>query len=301
MSLDSSPSAPFYLSPYVHLFSLQPKCKNSTAGPLFFTAFTITNVLILLPLYLFILYLGLQRWWRQRSSAPMSHSDVFTYHMVTIEQFSVLGSVLQCCGIYSDVPDIFIGGAYLFISNLCGEFWFHLLTCLERYLAVVHPVTYLRLRSAKGIRMRDIIIGCCWLLSFALPGVIHVDPFLATAVFVFVSVTTLIVTLFCSLSVLWVLIRPGPGEVVGRREQVDESKLRAFYTIMIILGVLVLRYMGCILSAALQISSQLGRIENCAGLFPIIWMSLPSNLVLPLLFLHRAEKLPCFKRNIESG
>ncbi|KAI3376422.1 hypothetical protein L3Q82_016443 [Scortum barcoo] len=104
-------------------------------------AFAITKFFLQLPLSIFILHLGHQRWRQQRSFKTTSHSDFFTLHMAALELISELGSA------------------------------FHILTCVERYLAVVHPVTYLGLKQSGGIRIRNISTGCVWLLCFGWMGV----------------------------------------------------------------------------------------------------------------------------------
>ncbi|KAE8279329.1 hypothetical protein D5F01_LYC22916 [Larimichthys crocea] len=165
MSVNSSllPSA---LSSSFNFYHEAHNCLNTTVGTTHITAFTITSILLLLPLYVLVLYLGLQRWRQQRSGTTMSHSDVFTYHMVCIELISVLGSCLNCWGVHTDQPLMMMVGINLSVINLTGQMFFHILTCVERYLAVVHPVTYRSLKEARGIRMRNVIIGCVWLLCF---------------------------------------------------------------------------------------------------------------------------------------
>eukprot|EP00064_Thunnus_orientalis_P023959 superscaffoldBa00009649_g24223 len=212
MSVNSSNSSHPPHPSSLSLYNILRKCINSTAGSLSITTFTITSILFLLPLCIFILYLGHQRWRQQRSGTTISHSDLFTYHMVISELMNILGFTLTCCAVFTDLPEMMMPGLYLSYINISAQMFFHILTCVERYLAVVHPVTYLGLRKARGIRIRNITIGCVWLLCF---------------------VTT------------------GPGEGDRSRQQVHQSKLRAFYTIMAILGVLLLRFSQNILTTVL--------------------------------------------------
>ncbi|GLD73435.1 uncharacterized protein AKAME5_002476000, partial [Lates japonicus] len=208
-----------------------------------FIGYSITAILLLLPLCTFILYLGLQRRLQQRSSssaATMSHSDCFTYHMAVIELIGVLGLTLSLCGIFMEDLNIMWLGFSLMVINWCGEVLFHILTCVERYLAAVHPIIYLSLRKERGIRIRNITIGCVWLLCFAWTCLSNMDSLLIIPDFCLLF-SSLTITVFCSVSVLCVLIRPRPGEQGGDRGRVDQSKQRAFYTIIAILGVLLLR------------------------------------------------------------
>lgn len=71
-------------------------CLNSTSVAVSTTAFTITNILVLLPLYVLILYVGVQRWRQRPSRMTASHFDVFTYHVTFTELISVVGYILWC-------------------------------------------------------------------------------------------------------------------------------------------------------------------------------------------------------------
>ncbi|TNN38146.1 hypothetical protein EYF80_051684 [Liparis tanakae] len=124
MSVNSSSSSSLTAnSSSINFYDFFLKCSDTSAGIFSVTAFIVTLLLLILPLCVYVIYLGFQRWRQQRSGTTMSHSDVFTFHMVVVELF------------------------------------FHTLTCVERYLAVVHPVTYLGLKKGKGIRLRNISIG----------------------------------------------------------------------------------------------------------------------------------------------
>ncbi|XP_056225891.1 uncharacterized protein LOC130164919 [Seriola aureovittata] len=198
------------------------------------------NFVLLLPLFTFVLYMGYQR-----SLSKSSHSDVFTYNVVALETLSILGFFCYCGGALADSMIAVLVGSCMFSITSAGQNLFHVLTCVERYLAVVHPVTYLGLRQSGGVRIRNISIGCVWLICFGtLSGFILLDRSFTGVAASCLLVFSLIVVSFCSLSVLCVLIGPGPGDVGGDRERVDQTKRRAFYTITVIMGALVLRFMG---------------------------------------------------------
>ncbi|KAL7375538.1 hypothetical protein ABVT39_019136 [Epinephelus coioides] len=272
-----------------------PDCLFTGPASFLFITYYITHILLLLPLCILVLYLGLQRWQRQRSTstaAAMTHSDSFTYHMVTMELVGLLGSIFGLCGVFLYRSDMLLWGGYFWSFTWHGEAFFHILTCVEHYLAVVHPITYLSLRGERGMRIRNITIGCVWLFCVGSISFVILKYFLLLD-FCFMILSLIIVS-FCSLSVLCVLIRPGPGEQGGDRERVDQSKRRAFYTILAILGVLLLRSST---NLAWAVFHMLRQSSECATTAATVWLSLPSSLVLPLLFLHRAGTLACFKNN----
>ncbi|KAM8746521.1 uncharacterized protein AB9X84_014747 [Acanthopagrus schlegelii] len=223
------------------------------------------SLLLLFPLFILVLCVGCQRWRKQRSAAAAgpvtSHSDVFTFNMVVLELIGILGLCLNFFGAYNNQPDVLRVGSLMAAITVPGESLFHLLTCVERYLAVVHPVTYLGLKQTGGVRIRNLIIG---------------------------------------LTALCVLIRPGPGEVGGKRKPVDQSKQRALHTMMAVAGTLLLRFLGSFVATITQFSSDLNDTDKCLVILSAAWFCLPSSLVLPLLFLHRAGKLPGWKHNTQA-
>ncbi|KAK7910068.1 hypothetical protein WMY93_014752 [Mugilogobius chulae] len=169
-------------------FVLTCLCSGSQVGSFFLTAWFFSYMLFV-PVFLFVLYLGYRRW-KEHPRSAVSHSDVFTFHMIAEELLTALGSVMFTYSLYSGVNVAFELGMALCCLSFNGQLFFHSLTCVERYLAVVHPITYLRLKERLGVMIRNIT-----------------------------------------------LVRPGPGE----KRKLSHSKKSAFYTIMAILTVLLLK------------------------------------------------------------
>lgn len=120
------------------------KCIHFDFGNYIFTAFSATNLLLLLPhLIIIIIYVVLQRWWQQ-CRAPASHSDCIIFNMAVIELLSVFATILFCIAFYTRVYMIMMVTSQLCFVFVSGQISFHILACLERYLAVVHPVIYMQ-------------------------------------------------------------------------------------------------------------------------------------------------------------
>lgn len=269
-------------------------CMQTTASSYSFIAFALINIPFTFPLCAYVLYLGTLQW-RQR--ARMSHTDVFTFNMAAVQLLGVVGSVFSCGGIYfRDTLLVTLGICMVTISTSVYV-TFQILVCLERYVAVVHPVTYLRLKTKT--RLRNMTCGLVWVLS-------SVQMFLTVSVKVTLqnlmmtySALCLIIAaiLFCNISVMCALIRPSPGD--GARS--NQSKRRAFHTITAILGTLVLKFGGDMFSSVCIISLQFDDNTRCGLWLSVFWFSLPSTLVLPILFLQRAGKLACCKTRTDHG
>lgn len=268
-------------------------CSNSELR-LFISIGMITAKTLFLPLSAFILFQGYRRWRRQRSFKTTSHSDFFTYHLAVMEMFWGLGFICYLCGTNNDYVELMTVGLCALSLTFYGELSFHILACVERYLAVVHPIIYMQLRNDRGMRIRNFTISCVWLLCFGLIS-FCVD---LSGHYTFISmlcslVFSIIVVSFCSLSVLHGLIRPGPGEGREEKQRVDPLKHRAFVTITAISSVLWVWFVGVLVAIALSHSPVLSDSIGCVVMASVGWFNLPTSLMSPLLYLHRKGKLSC--------
>lgn len=279
----------FNLSSDNVVFPLNSQCLVVRPSSIVYTVFFMINAIILIPTCTCIVYLGIQQWRQQRSvSSASMNRDILTYHMVFMELFGVVGFIFCCYEVCCNV-DILVVGYFIWTFSWFGETFFHLLICLERYLAVVHPITYLSLRTEKGIRIRNISIGSTWLLSFMGTILITEDAFFVRLTMSLIILTLLAVS-FCTLSVLCILIRPGPG----KKGRLDQFKKKAFYTLISILGVVLLRCLWNIIWAGLNAT---GVVDQCLVMMIGVWCNAPCTLVIPMLHLQKAKAFACCKGN----
>lgn len=264
-------------------------CKDSSVISLNIAFFNVSRLFLLLPLSIFILYQGYQQWQQHRSFQAVSHSDIFAYHLAAMELIWILGTALFYCGSYLKFPNIVAVGYFLSTMIFCGESNFHILTCVECYLAVVHPITYRVLKNTRGIKIRNICIAFVWMFCFLWCS-LALAQYPATPIIPLfcILVSSLAVTSYCCLCVLYAL-----WEGSRDREQVDQSKQRAFFTIMAILGALCLLFLGSIITNSLTQSTLLSISFKCVAVVAGYWLNIPSCLVLPLLYLRRTGNLPC--------
>ncbi len=176
---------------------------------------------------------------------------------------------------------------------ITGRALFQCLMCVERYLAVVHPVTFLKY---KPLRYRVIcctvawiiIFGSCLVCMFTLMSYnINAHTwFFSTKFILFLSIQ-----LFCLVAVLRALKQPGPGERGKKREEENHMKRRAFNLILITTVNMVITYVPIIISGVFII---LKNHYHLAYWAPGVVCYVLAGFVQPVLYLHRAGKLSFF-------
>lgn len=251
------------------------------------SVFSISRAVLILPLSVFVLVLGVHQC---RSSKAASHFDVFTHHQAVMELVWALGAGLTVLGLYFNLPHVSVCG-YIFNSIVFfGESLFHTLTCLERHLAVVHPVTYRGLQNRRGATIRNGCVVLTWLLSWMWACVIVLqDSMMSTIAFLCFLFLPLIIVSVCSCSVLCALIRPGPGDGdrTRTRGQMDQMKLRAFFTVTAILAAIFLWFFAFLISTVAKYGNLFTQRFSCVVDYYVVWFSLPSSFILPLLYIQK--------------
>ncbi|CAI5685980.1 unnamed protein product [Oreochromis niloticus] len=297
-SFSTESTLDFHLSSMNTSLPLYMYCIISKPSSYIFRAFYITAIFLILPICILILQHGLQEWRKKGSTfmEVLSHSDCFTYNIAIMDLFAVLACIFSYCGSVMKYLNMLFWAFFLYSVCWFGLIFFHMLTCLEHYMAAVHPITYLSLRKERWVRIRNISIGCIWLLCFALSGFTMIDDIIVSIVnFCFLTLS-LIVSSFCSLSVLRVLIYSSPRQDGRNRKGIDQSKKRAFYTIVTILGMLLLTFVWDLNWSVVYIT---GGLNGCMLMSWDALFNLPSNIFLPLLFLYRKGKFVCCKNNMQ--
>ncbi|ROL47377.1 G-protein coupled receptor 4 [Anabarilius grahami] len=169
---------------------------------------------------------------------------------------------------------------------------FQCLMCVERYLAVVHPVTFLKY---KPLRYRVICctvawiagLGSCFFCIFILMSLKIFMWFSFVQFLLFFSIQ-----LFCLVAVLRALKQSGPGERGREREEENHMKRRAFKIIVILTVTMLIIVLPFIISRFLNILLQKDVEE--VSVFSLFCFVL-GGFVPAVLYLRRVGKLPFFK------
>ncbi|KAL6466583.1 hypothetical protein MHYP_G00243870 [Metynnis hypsauchen] len=171
---------------------------------------------------------------------------------------------------------------------MCTRFFFQCCVCFERYLAVVHPVLFLKNKSVKHRLLGSAFI---WMYSLTC-GTISTNDFLNLPYpsFGILYAILLSVHLYFCLSILRVLRRPGPSERERTDGGVNVIKKKAFE--LVICSLLAFLIQTIPIAAAFSINNVLSSDTfSLAVRFSMI-INIGAGIVQPVLLLHQMGKLP---------
>lgn len=271
-------------------------CSKSSASSLVFMSYTCASFFSLVPLYGLVLLIGMQKQHRRPlATTTISNCDLITYNIFVLELINLLACGIYLFGVHTVQHELMKTGISAVYLVFHGHLLFNCLTCAEQYLAVMHPVIYLSLKTERGLLARNAIVAFVWLVSFLTFIVSYLYAVnLPSVPYLLLFAIGLTIISYCTLSVLHALVRPGPGEVSGNKRKIDQMKKRACVTIAAIAGAMYVKYIGTVTCIALHALSVLEHSKGCVVLMLTFWFCMPSSVLMPLLFLYRAGKLPCF-------
>ncbi|KAL4630224.1 galanin receptor type 1-like [Arapaima gigas] len=220
----------------------------------------------------------------------LATSDLFLFN-------SAFSELLICpCIFLALLQHLNVGiGFFLPVLNFCFSFilaarpFFRGCICVDRYLAVVHPIAYLKYRPLK---YRLPCLAVVWLLTvvFCTVRIFDQSYYISGSV----VLAALAVDTFCSLSILKVLRKPQPGDVA--REQLNLMKRSAFRTVLVIQVMMVVNYLPVLIVTPLEKFFS-NRKCYCQWFYFALSLLACGSFLHPFLYLSRYKKLPCAKQS----
>ncbi|KAL3067598.1 hypothetical protein OYC64_017343 [Pagothenia borchgrevinki] len=216
--------------------------------------------------------------------SSLVQSELLTLNLLVMENMCSMWYFFSFVTIFCRLHSLQLMLKFYHAMSVVGRALFQCHVCVDRYLAVLHPTVFLRY---KQIKYRGACLAAGWLLIICC-GLMHVFLPEGTALFYIVAllflVPTLLTELFCSVSIVRVLRRPGPGQ---KEKEGNRQKKRAVNIICMVLVMLVFNVVPFILMPFLE---NLIKVELTTIAFTL---STVGSSVQALLFLSRAGKLPC--------
>ncbi|KAF0031502.1 proteinase-activated receptor 3 [Scophthalmus maximus] len=230
----------FYINSSVLLVSHRPlnvtpqqtvyeHCKDMPTVIIWYLGLQFINMFLGIPANLTVL------WLIHKNKGDSSTSDIFILHLAVLDMLFCLIPPLELANIVFlttsstwYVLRFFYGikdSSPLFLSCIC----------LDRYVAVVHPITFTELKDRQH---RAVLAMAVWLITLAyaaakcVGNIAHFEK-----VFTAMILTAFAFMVFCNITILWVLRQSGPG-----RDEKHPVKKRAFKMVLIILAIIVFNY-----------------------------------------------------------
>ncbi|XP_073677625.1 proteinase-activated receptor 3-like [Garra rufa] len=263
-------------------------CADMTAVLIFYLVLQFINVFLGIPANIMVL------WLIRKNKGDSSTSDIFIIQLAVLDTIFCLIPPLELANIvYLNnsstwyVLRFFYGvkdSSPLFLSCIC----------LDRYMAVRHPITFTNL---KGKRHRSVCAGVVWfiiLVYAALKCVGNIPNF--DKVFTVMILAAFTFMLFCNISILWALRQSAPG-----RDERHPVKKKAFKMVLIILAIIVVNYLPPVALFPFReyFNPDVFRCYIHCIAFSFVDI---SSSIQPVLYLSR-EKLPnallCCSKNAE--
>ncbi|KAK9972201.1 hypothetical protein ABG768_025524 [Culter alburnus] len=260
------------------------QCMDSYPGNVI-TAFNIiVNIIIFLPLNCWIL-------WLVRRNTGVTWSDFVISNQSVAEVICGIALIVFLSGTLLKKKVVTIISNYLCSTFLVGRPLFQTVFCVERYLAVVHPLVYLK--YTKDHKHKVFFVGLVWLIILIF-GWYTVYSYPKVPVWFFLGIysATLVVCSSCSVMILLVLKRPKPGD--GKEKATAyQVKRKAFVAITVILITLVFGYgtVSCVVVLMDQLPYRIYCLVTSLGW----WTLIPSSAIQPYLYLSKINRLPCMK------
>ncbi len=222
------------------------------------------------------------------SSSQEQEVELHQSSSTSITLFVRLVSVWIFCYLYCQI--IFPLTLFFQGLSITDRPLFQCLICVERYLAVVHPVIFLKY---KPLRYRVICCTLAWIITL-------VSCLICLIILLFSNITMhawffsmqfivyLPIQLFFLVAVLRALKQSGPGE--RGRDEKNHMKRRAFYLILITTVNMTITYLPTTISVIFTIV-----IHQFSVIFwvPSMICYVLAGFVQPIIYLHRAKKLSC--------
>lgn len=204
-------------------------CRDMPAVLIWYLGLQFINMFLGIPANLMVL------WLIHKNKGDSSSSDIFILHLAVLDVLFCLIPPLELANIVFltttttwYVLRFFYGikdSSPLFLSCIC----------LDRYVAVVHPITFTKLKDRQH---KAILAFVVWLIALAYAAAKCVGNIVNfEKVFTAMILAAFAFMVFCNIAILWALKQSGPG-----RDEMHPLKKRAFKMVLIILAIIVFNY-----------------------------------------------------------
>ncbi|XP_030636314.1 hydroxycarboxylic acid receptor 2-like [Chanos chanos] len=258
----------------------EEECPSPALGVLFLVAIEIVTAVIG-----FFANLGVL-WVLAHGQLESSTSDVFTGSLAALDGVYCLSLLLDVANTLSlDDDDVSRALLFLFGLSEIGGPLFLSCVCLDRYMAVSHPVAFMRLRDGRYRTLCTALVLTATLgysLFTSAANFEHND-----CIFIALFMAAFLIIIFCNLALLRALKQTGPSS-----QEVHPVKRRAFSAVLRIFILIIIAFLPA--AVVFPYEHLLPEETFECYVYPVCYAFIASRAALqPLLFLSRLVKVPC--------
>ncbi|KAM8828642.1 LOW QUALITY PROTEIN: proteinase-activated receptor 3 [Spinachia spinachia] len=253
------------------------KCKDMPAVIIWYLGLQFVNMFLGIPANIMVL------WLIRSDKRDSSTSDIFIFHLAVLDVFFCLTPPLELANIvFLNTSSTYVLRFFYGIKDTSPLFLSCI--CLDRYMAVVHPITFAELKDRHH---RAALAAAVWLVILAYAAAKCADSIANfDVVFTATILAAFAFMVFCNIAILLALRRSGPG-----RDEMHPVKKRAFKMVLIILAIIVFNYFPPV--ALLPFKSYFQHdVFLCYIHYVAFGLMDFSSSVQPMLYLSK-EKLYC--------
>ncbi|XP_030297380.1 G-protein coupled receptor 4 [Sparus aurata] len=254
-----------------------PVCAVAPYGFVFYFGVKVFNLAVGTPCNVLVI------WQIATRKSDSSTSDIFIFNLAILDAYFCLMTPIEMTNrLLLDDSQIWYSQRFAYgIKDVAPLFL--VCICLDRYIAVVHPVLFTGIRDNK-IRIGISVVVWGLILAYGLTkctlGVMSVNE-----VFSGVILFSFAVMVFCNISVIWVLRRSVAG-----KEEMHPVKKKAFKMVLIILAIIVANYLPpvALMPFVSYYSFIVFRCQISISVFSIMDLSCSIE---PLLYITKMERV----------
>ncbi|XP_067431256.1 proteinase-activated receptor 3-like [Thunnus thynnus] len=251
-------------------------CKDMPAVLIWYLGMKFINMFLGIPANIMVL------WLIHKNKSDSSTSNIFIFHLAILDVLLCLIPPLELANIFFLTTSSTWYVMRFFYGMIEFTPLFLSCICLDRYMAVVHPITFTKLKDRQHRVVLSIVV---WLIILAYASVVCVGNIIYLEVFTGMILAEFAFMVFCNISILLVLRQSGPG-----RDEMNPMKKRAFKMVLIILAIIVFNYFPAVALFPFQHYFSPKVFRCYIHYIPFGFMSFSSSIQ-PLLY-HCKEKLP---------
>ncbi|XP_035523538.1 proteinase-activated receptor 3 [Morone saxatilis] len=209
--------------------TLYEDCKNMPAVLIWYLGLQFINMFLGIPANFMVL------WLIHTNKGDSSTSDIFILHLAVLDILFCLIPPLELANIvFLNNSSTWYVLRFFYGIKDCSPLLLSCI-CLDRYMAVVHPITFTKFKDRQH---RAVLAFVVWLITLAYAAAKCVGNIVNfEKVFTGMILTAFAFMVFCNIVILWVLRQSGPG-----RDEMHPVKKRAFKVVLIILAIIVFNY-----------------------------------------------------------